>query len=173
MPHPKMDALVNSLSTSWMRGKKTLVFVRRVASVKELKRKLDERYDEWLMNRLLRELPASLGQRLQDLFEQYRAAKDEAETKGRSLEAKENARLADDDDNGGIDTFFAWYFRGDGPDGVVSGANIQKRFIQRGAAYATFFEDNYVADVLVCPPSQVQKRLSGFLHISEAELAPQ
>ena len=42
MPHPKMDALVDSLADSWTQGKKSLVFVRRVASVKELKRKLRE-----------------------------------------------------------------------------------------------------------------------------------
>ena len=39
---------------------------------------------------------------------------------------------------------------------MISGANIQQRFIQRGAAYATFFEDNYVADVLACAPGEVE-----------------
>jgi len=57
MPHPKMDAVVDALSHSWTLGRKALIFVRRVASVKELKRKLDERYDQWLVDRLLRELP--------------------------------------------------------------------------------------------------------------------
>ncbi len=42
MPHPKMDALVESLQAAWTTGKKSLVFVRRVKSVDELKRKLDE-----------------------------------------------------------------------------------------------------------------------------------
>ena len=59
MPHPKMDAVVDALAHAWTRGAKSLVFVRRVASVKELKRKLDERYDDWLMHRLRRELPES------------------------------------------------------------------------------------------------------------------
>jgi len=44
LPHPKMDALVDSLSTVWHTGTKALVFVRRIASVTDLKRKLDERY---------------------------------------------------------------------------------------------------------------------------------
>lgn len=50
-----MDALVDSLAESWETGRKTLVFVRRVASVKEIKRKLDERYDRWLLGRLRRD----------------------------------------------------------------------------------------------------------------------
>ncbi len=49
MPHPKMDALVDALKDNWTQGRKALVFVRRVASVKELKRKLDERYDDWII----------------------------------------------------------------------------------------------------------------------------
>ena len=57
MPHPKMDEVVESLATSWLTGKKTLVFVRRVASVKELEQKLDERYDKWLIPFLRENLP--------------------------------------------------------------------------------------------------------------------
>ena len=49
MPHPKMDALVGSLADTWKTGRKALVFVRRVASVTELGRKLDEHYDTWLI----------------------------------------------------------------------------------------------------------------------------
>ena len=37
-----MDEVVDALSTAWLTGKKTLVFVRRVASVKELEQKLEQ-----------------------------------------------------------------------------------------------------------------------------------
>ena len=57
LPHPKMDEVVEALSTAWLTGKKTLVFVRRVASVKELEQKLDERYDKWLIPFLRENLP--------------------------------------------------------------------------------------------------------------------
>lgn len=169
MPHPKMDALVKSLSTSWTTGKKALVFVRRVASVKELKRKLDECYDAWLMSRLARELP-SLDSRLQLLFQQYRDEKAEAESKQHNVVGGNNGRPADDTDHGGIDTFFAWFFRGEGPRGVVSGANIQQRFVQSGTAYATFFAENYVADILGCRPGEVQSRLAAALNVTEVSL---
>ncbi len=170
MPHPKMDALVDALSDSWMRGKKALVFVRRVASVKELKRKLDQRYDDWLMKRLLVELPPSLQGRLQEVFQQYRAEKLENESKTSSVDGVHGRTAKEEADRGGYDTFFAWFFRGEGPAGVVSGANIQQRFVQRGAVYATFFEDNYVADVLGCQPEEAQHRLASVLQISEETL---
>jgi hypothetical protein len=162
MPHPKMDALVDSLSQAWTRGEKALIFVRRVASVKELKRKLDERYDGWLMRRLTDELPEGLHTKLQSIFEQYRIEKSE------TLEPEH--RADEDSDPGGKDTFFAWFFRGEGPRGVVSGANIQQRFIQRGTAYSTFFGDNYVADLLSCRPGDVEGSLGQALGVVPDEL---
>jgi hypothetical protein len=169
MPHPKMDALVDSLADCWTRGKKTLVFVRRVASVKELKRKLDERYDEWLITRLKRDLPESMHPRLEQLFETYRGEKFAMEAR-RSRVSPSNRNNKDDADRGGYDTFFAWFFRGEGPRGVISGANIQQRFIQRGAAYATFFSDNYVADVLGCAPGEVEERLATAIGVPNNQL---
>ncbi|MGO9708532.1 MAG: helicase-related protein [Polyangiaceae bacterium] len=157
LPHPKMDALVSSLARSWERGEKSLVFVRRVASVTELKRKLDDCYDQWLIARLQRELPESVQTRLATAVAKYREEKLEARN------AKVDGlipRQTEDVDTGGRDTFFAWFFRGTGPRGFVSGANVQQRFIQRGATYATFFEDNYVADLLACEPSEVESRLA-------------
>jgi len=165
LPHPKMDALVDALSDSWRKGEKALVFVRRVASVKELKRKLDERYDAWLLERLRRDLPP----RVRDVFEsavaRYRAEKaTSAATEERATPDGEEHRGAEvEADRGGIDSFFAWFFRGEGPKGIVSGATIQRRFVQRGAVYATFFEDNWVADILGCRPDEVEARLGAAL----------
>lgn len=162
MPHPKMDALVDSLSAAWTRGEKALIFVRRVASVKELKRKLDERYDGWLMRKLTDGIPGGLHAELRKRFEQYRVEKAEApETEYRNDE---------ESDPGGKDTFFAWFFRGEGPRHVVSGANIQQRFIQRGTVYSTFFGDNYAADLLSCRPGEVERHLSNAVGLSREEL---
>lgn len=167
MPHPKMDALVDALSDSWTRGRKSLVFVRRVASVKELKRKLDERYDDWIIKRLKAGLPLSMHDRLEQLFNQYQQEKLVKEySRSQAVSSQSSEEL----DHGGVDTFFAWFFRGDGPRGVVSGANIQQRFIQRGAAYATFFAENYVASLLNCQPGQVETTLAAALHLSTEEL---
>lgn len=172
MPHPKMDAMVDSLAESWDRGSKSLVFVRRVASVTELKRKLDERYDRWLIDRLQRELPEEVQERFQSIVnDQYRQER----LKPRRAPPGEQPSLTDNDlplarDSGDTDSFFAWFFRGEGPSGVISGANIQQRFVQRGATYATFFEDNYVADVLGCAPGNVETHLASVLGVEREKL---
>ena len=164
MPHPKMDALVDSLRNAWTEGRKALVFVRRVRSVDDLKRKLDQEYDAWLIRTLQARLPASVAARFEGIVERYRQEKREAESARR--ERAMNVRPAETpdgdpatDDHGGTDTFFAWFFRGEGPKGIVSGANVQRRFIQKGAAYSTFFEDNYVLDLLSARPGGVLEAL--------------
>src|SRR6185503_11961596 len=68
---------------------------------------------------------------------------------------------------------FAWFFRGKGPGGVISGANVQQRFVQRGAVYSTFFEDNDVAEVLGCRPGEVEETLARALYVSREELRAQ
>jgi Type III restriction enzyme, res subunit/Helicase conserved C-terminal domain len=168
LPHPKMDAVVTRLSKAWTTGEKALVFVRRVASVKELKRKLDRLYDQWLLERLRRELPSEVMpqfERVVDRYLEVRKTAAASESSGISQEAAE-----DSEDRGGSDTFFAWFFRGEGPRGVISGANVQQRFTQRGTAYSTFFEDNYVADVLGCDPADVTSRLAVVLGMAETSM---
>ncbi len=170
LPHPKMDAVVDSLATAWVTGTKTLVFVRRVASVKELKRKLDERYDEWLIQTLRDRLPEAIHGEFDAVVRDYHAVKvDEAaphlaapvDLVGKDLEVE---------DTGGSDTFFAWFFRGDGPKRVVSGANIQSRFIKESGAYATFFADNHVMDLLGVSSGSVVDALATALGLSRTEL---
>ncbi len=168
MPHPKMDALVDALADSWDRGKKTLVFVRRVASVAELKRKLDERYDKWLIKRLEAELPEAVRSKIRDLYGRYQ--RERLEASDAALTSSPEAKPGEEDDSGGLDTFFSWFFRGEGPRGVVSGANVQQRFTQRSAVYATFFEDNHVAEILGCRPGEVTAHLCRALGVDSPGL---
>ena len=175
MPHPKMDALVDSLKTAWTTGKKALVFVRRVKSVDELKRKLDEKYDEWLIRALRERLPRGVAARFDEVVRKYSREKREAETarQARATVIQKSNTVEGDldtDDRGGTDTFFAWFFRGEGPKGVVSGANVQRRFIQKGTAYSTFFEDNYVMDLLGARPGDVAQALGKTLGLEAHQL---
>jgi hypothetical protein len=172
MPHPKMDAVVESLATSWLTGKKTLVFVRRVASVTELEQKLNECYDAWLIPHLRDGLPEAVRDRFNRVIEDYRSEKQAAQDLRRARLASEFPGPGDDD-RGGTDTFFAWFFRGEGPKGVVSGANIQKRFIQRGSAYSTFFERNHVADLLGAEPGRVTEALASAVGLGVNAVAAQ
>ncbi len=172
MPHPKMDAVVDSLASAWTTGKKSLVFVRRVASVKELKRKLDERYDDWLIPHLRQCLPDALREPLDEVVAQYRREKIEGEPSRRGGVAAPRDGVGEDvglDDHGGTDTFFAWFFRGEGPRGVLSGANVQARFIRGSGAYSTFFADNHVMDLLGAEPGAVLATLAATLGLSLAE----
>src|SRR5690606_38415774 len=75
LPHPKMDAVAASLERCWQTGEKALVFVRRVASVHELKSRLDDAYDEWLIGRLQRALPVAVQSRFHQLITQYKASR--------------------------------------------------------------------------------------------------
>lgn len=169
MPHPKMDALVAGLSSTWQTGKKALVFVRRVASVKEIKRKLDERYDAWLIGLLRTRLPQAVQPEFERLVERYRRDRHQAaDTPGFEPEGRNTEQEGKLDDTGGNDTFFAWFFRGEGPKGYVSGANIQTRFIQASSAYATFFADNHVMALLGAQPGSVLTALAAALRMSPA-----
>jgi hypothetical protein len=156
---------VESLSDSWKTGKKALVFVRRVKSVTELKRRLDDAYDAWLIPTLRERLPEAARDRFDAVVRRYRVERAEVE-EARHQRASDIGRPTgpdadlDTDDHGGTDTFFAWFFRGEGPKGIVSGANIQGRFIQAGTTFSTFFEDNYVMDLLRVRPGEVVAALS-------------
>jgi hypothetical protein len=172
MPHPKMDAIVESLAGTWRTGRKALVFVRRVASVTELRRKLDERYDAWLIDRLRRDLPAGVQRRFEQVVERYRNEKRRVEAKVRRFRERAAARRRgrSDVDTGGYETFFAWFFRGEGPQGVVSGATIQQRLGALSGTYGTFFKDNHVAAVLGCEPGTVQRTLATVLGMTEEKV---
>lgn len=154
MPHPKMDALVQDLARSWNTGRKALVFVRRVASVKEILIKLEESYDDWLMHRLHDELPDAVRARFAQACDRYRAERLDADP----TRAEEGG------------TFYSWYFHGEGPRGILSGANIQRRFTQTGAVYSTFFEDNDVAAILGVQPGAVIAELVRVLELPVSDL---
>ena len=157
LPHPKLDATANSLANAFTSGNKSLVFVRRVATVGELKSKLEFHYDRWLLRKLLVGLPDH-SERINSLFDHYReeslnGSHDEvASEKDHEESRREEALVGADLDPGGTDNFFAWFFRGSGPKGVLSGAAFQKnRLSSTSSAYATIFEDNHVGLVLGRP----------------------
>jgi Type III restriction enzyme, res subunit/Helicase conserved C-terminal domain len=173
LPHPKMDAIVERLSTSWETGEKSLVFVRRVQSVTELKRKLDDLYDQWLLKTLHEKLPARLHGDIDRSFRRY--------MRERRVERLGDDNLPDDtievqaeqpeaEEQRDLDTFFSWFFRGRGPRGIVSGARVKSRFLQRGTVYATFFEDNQIMALLGASPGDVADRLAAVLGLPKEKM---
>lgn len=168
LPHPKLDAMVDALAHRWATGRKALVFVRRVASVKELKRKLDDRYDEWLEARLLGDLPTH-ADRLRELFAKYRREKTELRNTNRDVVAPVESTQKTEE-AGGADTFFAWFFRGEGPDKVFSGAALKKRLGSSSGVFSTFFEENVVSVLLGVPPAAVPDALAALASAPRSEV---
>lgn len=174
LAHPKMDALVTDLARSWRTGEKALVFVRRVASVTEIKRKLDESYDEWLLERLEVELPAHVWTQVTAAHATY--------PERRAAEGRHLVGPGDGDrDAGGADTFFAWFFRGEGPDlkqptaagsdPIESGASLARRLGMASGAASTFLAEHYLADLLSCRPDEVLDQLAEALGESPETVA--
>ncbi len=170
IPHPKQDKLIERLSDIFVTGEKSLIFVRRVATVGEVKRRLCELFDEWIKNRFKIVL---IGQenKVDDLFELYQNEKrhsaknlDGPDKKMTSEDwqiAKESSpsdELIEDFDDGGLGSFFEWFLRGAGPENILSGKRLKDRF-QSAGAYSTVFEDNYVAWILDCAPKMVLTKL--------------
>ena len=166
LPHPKLDSTARALGGTIDSGEKTLVFVRRVATVRELAAKLDAIFDRWIRQRMEETLPRLGGDLAQlfDLYERERKSRPDErfeplETDHRERDPKEllqERRRVDDDDEGSAETFFAWFFRGKGPEGYLSGAAFQKnRLSSTAAVYATLFEDDHVAWLLGRPERSI------------------
>ena len=177
LPHPKLDATCAALTPAFDTGEKALVFVRRVATVAELKNKLDRRFDEWIYRRMRDGLPSLISE-LDHLFKRYRSDQrrrgvgDDNLMNEADLDPDEpdDLRLELQDDEGGIDTFFAWFFRGLGPSGVLSGGAMQRnRFTSASTIYSTFFEDDYV-DWLLEHPKNIIPTLGQALSCTESLL---
>lgn len=166
LPHPKLDTTAEALGDVFRTGEKALVFVRRVATVRELGDKLAQLADEWLYRRMIAMLP-DLTVEIDRRFASYRNERRRSdETHGANLvesapvsepaDVEEELTAYLDDDEGGLDSFFAWFFRGKGPEGILSGAAFQKnRLSGIGSVYSTLFEDDWVGWLLGRPTDVV------------------
>lgn len=147
LPHPKMDQVVDILANSFSSGEKQLVFVRRVASVFELSKKLNRSYDNWIHDKIINRLPSSARNEFEKIFNVY-LEEQRKRFKGFKIEVDLETTKFDlekrEVDEGEISNFFTWFFRGEGPKGIFSGASFNKnKLISEGSVYSTFFEENY------------------------------
>lgn len=166
--------LVERLDDSWLKGRKSLTFLRRVASVWEVKERLDVAYNAWLKQRIESELVDSPPMRAQfeEVYTAYREVREK--TRSRRLAVRMGATSSEGDgeqDRGGDDTFFAWYFRGEGPRGWLSGASFSQRFVEAGYELSTFFEDNLTADLLDVSPHGVLDALAEAMGMTTSDAA--
>lgn len=172
LPHPKMDALVDTLEQSLVTGQKALVFVRRVASVDELQRKLEEQYDKIVFDRLRRDLRAPIArQELEQQIGQYlRSRAADRQSRRVTDEANVATRAQTTPEVSSTDSFFAWFFRGEGPADVLSGARLAERLDSASGDYSTLFEDNHVAAILDVGPQDVLEAMAAAVGLDVARL---
>lgn len=205
LPHPKVNATVDELERAFDTGEKVLVFVRRIASMDELKARLDARFNARLEQRLRDEFATEpglverpeVGATLEAIIKRYEEMRLESiQRRGfRSDQddvavttvappgevAEEVLDDGPDDDSGSVDTFFAWFFRGDGsklpPDigDKLSGSAFRtNRLGKPTSPYSLLFEDDVVAWVIGAAspmprsrPSDVRSALIG--HVAAVE----
>ncbi len=148
LPHPKMNAVAQSLATALRRGEKTLVFVRRVASVRELADKVAQSYDDWLVSRLVADVEPAVQAEIERQFLRYRRA---SSTGAVDVDEDEQEVVADPEgdgtppDAGGNDSFFAWFFRGERKLKVASGGWFRRRRLtDEKEALSIVLDENYV-----------------------------
>ena len=157
LPHPKLDVTADNLGMAFATGDKTLVFVRRVATVHELAAKVDAIFDRWIEQRFRDALP-KLGSQLDELFMYYQLDRERRPNEP-ELPKEVDVALADTlcntelepEDQKGVDTFFSWFFRGEGIEHFQSGSNYRRSRFSRNASLANFFKDNQGAFILGYP----------------------
>ena len=116
LPHPKMDIVTEALAKQlFQRGRKQIVFVRRVKSVKELKDKLDDHYTCWLAGTIrdsLVEHP-ELGSMMNQIIEEYQNKSKQRYENSLNEEFREgHAGETEDRQPPKNDNLFSWFFRG-------------------------------------------------------------
>ncbi|MES2641353.1 MAG: DEAD/DEAH box helicase [Myxococcota bacterium] len=152
LPHPKMDAVAAAAAEAMLdRGEKSLIFVRRIASVPELCAKIAQRYDDWVFAYLERELRTGPVSDLRQAVAEYQLAK------LRERDRHGGAAADADEDHGAGDSFFAWFFRGEALAGEASfrgraAAFRKNRLRGEGSVHSTLLEDNYARFVLGADP---------------------
>lgn len=183
LPHPKLDRVVESLDDVFDTGEKALIFVRRVATVGELAQRLNNRFNHWIKHRMQTFLP-HLSDEIDGLFQRfhgdYRSTRlglsesasefaNDLKELSEVLDLERRDDFESQNDRGGVSSFFEWYFRGDGPKGVLSGAAFQRnRLNSTASVHSLLFEDNYVASLLDSDPLLVFERLADVLGLSPA-----
>jgi len=104
-PHPKMDWVVKTLHDQiYIHGKKQLIFVRRVASVSELKRKFEECYDNHFIGQYIHS--DAFVKEMHTYYSKHKySGLIDIELAAREPQPSDEGESSSDD-------FFAWFYRG-------------------------------------------------------------
>lgn len=157
LPHPKMDQVSReAASLALNKGRKQLIFVRRVKSVAEIKHKLDDEYDSWLRQHIDNVLagftdPLHFFKQAWDDYQKTRKFRDNDISGGEA-----NVVSGNDEENPPPkkDTFFNWFFRGAKPEELTQIGDryrlampdaLRNSLTSRNNASILLFEVNWAA----------------------------
>ena len=121
LPHPKMDKISERLNDIvFKKGKKHIVFVRRVKSVKELKHKLDDYYNQWMFAYLEDSLrgESAYASSINKVISKYKEVsrdRDDNISGSEYQEGESDESISEGNNQPTNDTIFAWFFRGKTP----------------------------------------------------------
>ncbi len=181
LPHPKMDSVSEQLAKElFQRGRKQLVFVRRVKSVKEIKRKLDDLYNSDLAEYIRSELksfPEELSL-LEEVVENYwriSHSQDEDISGGEFIADyfEEGTDEVDDKQPPKKDTLFAWFFRGELPPelsqlfknkrgGFAEPNSMRKGLVAKNQSSSLLMEINWVNLLVQCQGEDIDQLLNDY-----------
>lgn len=173
--HPKMDAEVERLVDGARRGRKALVFTRRVASVDELVQRVNDRLDEDLRAHLAAQLPSVKESEL--LWSRYTTERTlvrngdpdvRADDEEASNPSEEDDETPEDAELRGGSSLFHWLFRKRRDGGMLTGYWLRQRLEQSSGAYRTLLEDNHVAAALGVPAVQALAALGRVTGLDQA-----
>lgn len=137
-PHPKMDWVAKQLHEKmYQHGKKQLVFVRRVASVSELKKKFEELYDKEFIGTFIKE-----DKFVKKMYDYYLANKYQGKLSTADVLDDNNPKGSEEVSS---DDFFTWFYRGRNEyvENNIGDDVTPHNFRQKIAQRSTMFELNW------------------------------
>ncbi|MGK0473206.1 MAG: hypothetical protein ACJAR0_003702 [Candidatus Azotimanducaceae bacterium] len=161
LPHPKMDVVTAQVARHVLdNGRKQILFVRRVKSVKELKFKLDDHYTNWLAAHIRRELAqfqaplAAMNNVIAAYLEASRERDDDIS--GGDFHTGTTGD-AEDTQQAKNDNLFTWFFRGsptdtaqtlltDGQDAYTTPEAMRKGLGAKNQVISSLLEINWAAE---------------------------
>lgn len=184
IPHPKMDETANHIYSLIGQGEKALVFVRRVASTRDLARRINHKIDDRLYELIRKSLSADnqlTWDSIYQAFGEIRGDDDLFSDKPDDLESENDEGVDDrvgtstpapqpqtdeeqeeDDPPDGIPNFFGWWFQG-----KVSGLDKYKDHfngrwlmeqLQSKNRFSILLQENYV-DWIADRPESLERWL--------------
>jgi hypothetical protein len=175
VPHPKLNAVAKMLGRNIRQREKSLVFVRRVATTKDLASRASEEFDHVLISLFKSVVQASehdLVDRIEVVWKRKRASRDYidavdvADNNEDAMYREHDASDEEEDDSVSevVPSLFTWLFRGEHrgltefPD-IFSGRRMREQLEAR-SRFTLVLEENYVDWVLRRPANILDKLAS-------------